>query len=230
MNIREYRAEDSGGVQEVYQRAFAGLPWYEQLSDEEVARRWLACSTRRGFFCLVAEAVGQVIGFTCFDTPTLPELEQERGEALAKFTSASGQERVVWIRETCVTPEFQGKSLARVLKEAAWSKLCDDKKSAIVLTRMRDDNTRIIHLNETLGFRRTGIRLPDGLIPSVFQEYWYRRGEGHEKNPVRGVRRHSVTTHPLGESVPLGEIAAARVFRGLATQVCELHEENFSSL
>lgn len=175
MNIREYKAEDSGGVQEVYRRAFAGPPWCEQLSDEEVARRWQFCLTRRGFSCLVAEMIGQIIGFTCFDTPTLLELEQERGEALAKFTSASGQKQIVWIRETCVTTKFQGKSLARVLKEVAWARLCNSQTSTIVLTRMRDDNIRIIHLNETLGFRRTGIRMPDRLVPSVFQEYWYRK-------------------------------------------------------
>ncbi len=174
MKVRDYKQSDRSEIELVYRQAFAGPPWHEQLSGEEVARRWQACSSRRGFSGLVAEAAGQVIGFTCFDTPTLPELEQERGEVLAKFASASGQERVVWIRETCVAPEFQGKSLARVLKEAAWARLCNSQESVIVLTRMRDDNTRIIHLNETLGFRRTGIRLPDRLISGVFQEYWYR--------------------------------------------------------
>lgn len=177
--IREYREEDRMAVEEVYRLAFAGPPWYEQLSSEEVARRWQKCVSERGFGCLVAEIAGQVIGFTCWDEPTLAGLAQERGEALANF-AAKRNRPVVWFRETCVDPSRQGEGVARRLKDAVVLYVSGTKRSYLALTRLRDDNTRIIRLNESLGFQRTGIRVPSSQVSGLFHEYWYQewyRGE-----------------------------------------------------
>lgn len=43
----------------------------------------------------------------------------------------------------------------------------------ILLTRMRDDNTKIVRANERLGFRRTGIRVASKATPGLQHEYWY---------------------------------------------------------
>lgn len=177
--IREYREDDLVAVEEVYRLAFAGPPWHEQLSEEEVARRWQKCISERGFGCLVAEIGGQVIGFTCWDEPTLAGLAKERGQALADFAARRGRP-VVWLRETCVAPDYQGQGVARRLKSAVVLNVSGMARSYLALTRMRDDNTGIIRLNELFGFRRTGIRVPSSQVPGLFHEYWYQewyRGE-----------------------------------------------------
>lgn len=43
MQVREYKPNDSKAVQVIWQKAFAGPPWYENLGHEEMERRWQAC-------------------------------------------------------------------------------------------------------------------------------------------------------------------------------------------
>jgi len=172
--IRTYHEADRAVVQAIYQAAFAGPPWYEQLTKEEVARRWERCTSRRGFDCLVAEIERQAIGFTCWDRPTISELTAERGAELGGFVEASGAVAIIWWRETCVLPAFQKRGIATSLKESIWGWWRLASSPTIVLTRMRQDNAYIIRRNELLGFKSTGIKVPSSQVPGLFHEYWYR--------------------------------------------------------
>lgn len=179
--VREFRNSDHAAILEVYRAAFAGPPWYEVLSEAEVAHRWVVSLTKSGFSCLVAEEERKIIGATWWDMPTIDALRQERGAALAAFAMGPipisprlswHSVGTAWLRETVVAPKHQGRGVARNLKEYALGTMWYSR-TPLVLTRMRDDNTAIIRLNETLGFQRTGIRVPSSQKPGIMHEYWY---------------------------------------------------------
>lgn len=172
MLVREFCQRDEQYIKEMYKRAFAGLPWFEDLSVEEVEKRWKNQSTKRGFSCLVADEEGKVIGGTWWDTPNLEELRHERGNLLAELAKESGIENIVWLRETCIDPLYKNKGVARQLKKKA-VEIIKQRKPCLLLTRMRDDNLAIITLNTDLGFRRTGIRITCSIKRDTFHEYWY---------------------------------------------------------
>ncbi len=64
MKIREYYLDDVSKIELIYQQAFRGFPWFENLSIKEVSHRWKIQSSKLGFRCLVAEIDGQVVGAT----------------------------------------------------------------------------------------------------------------------------------------------------------------------
>jgi len=39
MNIRKFEEKDALSVQAIYCLAFAGFPWYEDLSEKEIEKR-----------------------------------------------------------------------------------------------------------------------------------------------------------------------------------------------
>lgn len=179
--IRKFRDDDSKDVQVIYRTAFGGQPWYETLSEEEIVRRWGTCRAKLGFDCLVAEEKGEIIGATWWDTPTIDELRQERGNILAAFAHdprsaprwACPPKTIVWIRETVVVPDAQRCGVARTLKTHVLNMLSYLPKPVLVLTRMRDDNVAIIRTNAHLGFLRTGIRVPSSQRRDIAHEYWH---------------------------------------------------------
>ncbi len=162
----------------VYQRAFAGYPWFESLSDTEVRKRLADGSIKNGFQAFIAEGQNnEVVGALWYDIPTLEQLSFERGKKLADFAGTVCQENnlqnVVWEREVLVDPLFQKQGIATRLRTTFLSYLIEAfPGGALILNRMRDDNTGIIRIAEKLHYTRTGIRTPSSQQVGVFHEYW----------------------------------------------------------
>lgn len=164
----------------VYKNAFAGYPWFEDLSIEEVQKRLTGNLSKRGFQAFIAESVNsETAGALWYDTPTLEELASERGQKLADFARTLGQtnniETIVWEREVLVDPNFQRQGIATKLRTTFAANLEESlPNGSIILTRMRDDNIGIIKVAEKVGYSRTGIKTPSSQTPGVFHEYWYK--------------------------------------------------------
>lgn len=202
MRIRHFDWRDECAIRRVYKRAFAGFPWYEELSDGEMQRRWEDWRTKRGAWALIAEQDEEIVGALLWDGPTLNELRAERGETLTRFAQKLvwprtvlaldelhfdhrerlirfSQERLrphtnlIWEREVIVDPRAQGHGIGTTLRRVFLYRMVSDNATVLVLTRMRDDNLPIIRIAEKLGFLRTDIRVPSSQIPGVFHEYWY---------------------------------------------------------
>lgn len=179
--IRPYLQGDQKAILRVYRAAFAGPPWHETLSEDEVLRRWTESRAKTGFSCLVAEQDSTIVGATWWNTLTIEELRQERGDMLADFAHtprsaprwACPPKTIVWIRETIVIPDAQRRGVARTLKTHVLNMLRYLPKPVLVLTRMRDDNVAIVQTNTHLGFLRTGIRVPSSQRRDIAHEYWY---------------------------------------------------------
>lgn len=172
--IRNLKDGDEIVIQKIYQMAFSGFPWHEDLSSEEVERRWNIQKRKRGFGGLVAEENGEVVGAIWWDLPSLEELRAERGDALAEFTVKIQRGKLlIWEREVIVSPQYQGKKIGFQLRVAFIEKISQTTKKALILTRMRDDNIPIIGIAEKLGFLRTGIKVSSSQKSNTFHEYWY---------------------------------------------------------
>lgn len=127
-----------------------------------------------GFNCLVAEINKQVVGATWWDKIAINQLFVERGKDLVKFVNKFSVHELIWLRETCVNPEFQSRGVATILKQEAIARLENADKPSLLLTRMREDNAVIISINTNLGFNRTGIKKPSSQALGIYHEYWYK--------------------------------------------------------
>ncbi len=173
MVIRELRNGEERDVQRVCQEAFSGFPWFLAMTDEYISNRWNSCSKHSGFHCVVAEIDGSIVGACWFCEMGNEEIEAEKGKALRGFAEAYQISCPrIWIDATVVNPRFQGQGLAKAIKMWILELIRSSHPQALLLTRMRDDNVGIIRINEEVGFRRTGIRIP--ATGSVhLHEYWY---------------------------------------------------------
>lgn len=174
MIIRKYRPGDEIYIKSIYRACFSGPPWNQEVTEEEAAARWQDHSSRPGFTCLVAEENQRVIGASWFDAVSREILAQERGRELVDFaTSIHPTLPLVWIRETIVDPAYQGREVASQIKERVIQEIKERLAPVILLTRMRDDNTKIVRANEKLGFKRAGINVASKTTPGLQHEYWY---------------------------------------------------------
>lgn len=173
MKIRPLLLSDGEEIIRIYREAFAGYPWFENLSYEEVSQRWSTLRNKRGLQGLVAEIDDVFAGVMWWDKPTIDELREERGRYLSDFVEphAISGYQLVWMRETIVSPSFQNRGIAKALKEEAMRALVLERR--ILLTRMRCNNHAIIRINEQQGMRRTGITVPCRLDDTKYHEYWY---------------------------------------------------------
>lgn len=174
MIIRKFRDGDEIYIKPIYRICFSGPPWNREVTEEETVARWQDHSSQSGFVCFVAEESQRVVGASWFDTISHEALAQERGRELADFAVSINQTLpLVWIRETIVDPTFQGKGIASQLKERVMQEISEHIAPVILLTRMRDDNTKIVRANEKLGFKRAGIKVASKATPGLLHEYWY---------------------------------------------------------
>lgn len=168
-----------------YKQAFAGYPWFEELSYEEVEKRIKNSFETKGFegVWLTDTKKNKLAAVTWWTTPDLEQLKKERGAEFVSFVEYKLIEynnniQIVWINETLVTPNYQKMGVATHLKTIAESRLQDKanllKTSLLITTRMRDDNFGIIKINEGLGMQRTGVRVPASQKPGMFHEFWFK--------------------------------------------------------
>ncbi len=127
----------------------------------------------------MTDGQGRLVEASWYDTPTLDELEKERGRPLRVFCEEKIEEtkleKIIWQREILISPEFQGKDIGSHLKglmNRHHQENANNHGSSIVLTRMRDDNHGIIKMNKDGGMNRTGIRMKSS--SGSYHEYWYR--------------------------------------------------------
>lgn len=177
MFIRQLQPTDWLAVEPVYRDAFFGFPWQEDLSAGEVRHRLQVMQTKRGAEGIVAVENSRVLGVSLWDMPTIPELQLERGQALAEFAArkmatVTGLTTVAWERELLVDPKFQGRGVGTALRKAFIS-LLKREAGFLVLTRMRDDNLPTIRIAEKIRLARTGIRIESSQKAGVFHEYWF---------------------------------------------------------
>lgn len=180
MRVRELQPVDVYQIKSAYKAAFAGFPWRENLSEEEVNRRWESQSSQPGFECLVIEVGDEIAGAIWWDWPSIEDFAAERGEAIATFARSYLQEgyNLVWEREVIVDPGYQGKKVGNLLRSAFIASLALEDDKIIILTRMRDDNTPILHIAERFGFRRSGVRTKSSQVQGLFHEYWFKLMSG----------------------------------------------------
>jgi RimJ/RimL family protein N-acetyltransferase len=166
-------------VKNLYARAFAGYPWFENLDDEEVTTRLQEQVKRPGFSAFLATLMSdELAGGLWYSTPTVESLSEERGEALGAFVASnatSSAAKLVYTHETVVDPGLQGKGIATGLRSSLISSLESTYPDGVcVITRMRDDNSGILTVSKKFGYERTGIRMPSRSTPDISHEYWYR--------------------------------------------------------
>lgn len=174
MLIRSLQNSDVAMILVVYKRAFAGYPWFENLSEEVISNRWKDSSSQPEFRCIVGEESQLIVAAVWWNTLTEKNLIRERGQPLFDFVKShhSGY-RMIWEREVMVDPDFQGRGIATIMRQKFIEQVCATHLPSIVLTRMRDDNFGIIKIAQKLGYIRTGIRMPCTLKPGVCHEYWH---------------------------------------------------------
>lgn len=176
MNIRKFAEKDTLSVQVIYRLAFASFPWYEDLSNEEIEKRWKIQQAKPGFECLIADEHNEIVGAIWWDKPTIDELCFERGEPITQFAKQKKRmgNLLIWVRESIVSPIHQGRGVGSQLRVAFLESVLNRcEKGVLILTRMRDDNLPIIKIAKKSGFLRTGIRTPSSQKSGVFHEYWY---------------------------------------------------------
>lgn len=169
--IRFFQKDDEKKIKETYQMAFSQAPWFESLSTQEVDRRWTSDSAKRGFTCVVEEFIKIVVGAMWWDTPTLEELEKERGMRLAEFARQKNADLIVWSRELIVRPAYAGTGIAKELRKKFLEIQKQNKQKILVLTRHRTDNHAIIHISQKFEYQQTGIIIPSS-ASNKFHEYW----------------------------------------------------------
>lgn len=173
MLIRPYLQGEELAIWKLCQRAFLGFPWFEVMTDERIENRWKDLVSHCNFSCLVAEINGSIAGVSWYYEIADAELASAKGEELGNFVVAKFPlVNRIWIDATVIDPPFQGKGIATYLKANIIDRIRSDYPKVLILTRMRDDNAGIIHINEKLGFNRTGIKIPTGK-DNLFHEYWY---------------------------------------------------------
>jgi GNAT superfamily N-acetyltransferase len=167
-------------IAEMLREGFAGFPWYEHLSIDESLRRVNEYALKQGFESFLAEDPnGKIVGGLWYDTPSVDQLEIERGKPLADFAQQLCNqheiEDLVWERELIVRPDYQGQRVGTRLRETFISYVSKQyPEGVIILTRMREDNPGTIIIAERLDYQQTGIRVPSSQKAGVFHEYWYK--------------------------------------------------------
>ncbi len=174
MQVRELNSSDIASILSLYQRCFAGYPWFEKLSEQTVVSRWQNDSTQQGFECIVMEHDDKILGAIWWNIINSTRLLNERGEKLVNFVGTNFPNvPMIWEREVMTCPENHRKGIATILRNEFIRRIQLLPVPRLILTRMRDDNVGIIKIGEKIGFKRTGIRMPCTLKPEVCHEYWY---------------------------------------------------------
>lgn len=183
--IRSFRAADVDAICAAYRQAFAGAPWFENLTDEQISERWRKSFNHFGFAALVALDHGVVVGSHWWEVTHVLELAKNWNHELAHFardfvacrlTRPIGD--IIWERHLSVLPAAQRRGVGTMLRRAFVDRLSRCPGDFLVLTRMRSDNTPALRTAEKVGFQRTGVVAPSRSAPGVNHEFWYRHVRG----------------------------------------------------
>ncbi|MFH0767484.1 MAG: GNAT family N-acetyltransferase [Bacillota bacterium] len=171
---QDARIEDFKAIAELYSVCFSAKPWNQELTLSEARRRIDRMFSLTGHKCFVAFIENKLIGAGAYDLPVISELRNERGEKLAGFIEKEFRNAsIVWLRYLMVHPEFQNLGVGRKISEHILAFVKSSIKESLILTRLRDDNPKIVQMNSSLGFKRTGIKVPSQRTKGLYHEYWY---------------------------------------------------------
>jgi len=174
-------SQELDALERIIVGAFAGFPWFETLSRAEAKSRVETQQIREGTQIIVARNENdKVVATSWLDSPTLEQLEIERGQQIRQFVEKimkeQGVVRLLWERELLVDPEYQKQGIGTELRAFVMAEIDKLSEKTLILSRMRDDNVGTIKIAERLGFQRTGITKPSSQTPDFNHEYWYRVG------------------------------------------------------
>jgi len=180
-----YFCQRREAVIDLYTRAFAGAPWFEDLSREEVNRRLESDVSKSGFRALLAESDnGHMIGAGWYYRPSIDEIRQRRGDKLAEFAEdkmrKTGVSNLIWEAELMVHPDFQRRGFGTEIRENFLMERSfkEGEKGVLILTRMKDDNVGTLKIARRLEFEPTGVRVASSTFPGQFHQYWYKLIKG----------------------------------------------------
>lgn len=114
------------------------------------------------------------MGAIITDTLTNGELLNERGSQLAEWAVKRNWQTIGWGRQSIIMSNYQSMGLGSSLREMMISHLTQTKMYSGILTRMRDDNFRVLKIAEKFGYQRTGVRVKSSLGENIWHEFWYR--------------------------------------------------------
>lgn len=174
MNLYKQTLISKADLAALIKDAFLSPPWCEDLSDNECQKRATAILDKRDIQCFTAKYCENVVGVILTDTITPDELAFERGANLANWASQKGWGTIGWEREILLLRAHQSRGIGTILREKMLSHLSQRKNYSALLTRMRDDNIRVIKIAENFGYLRTGIRVKSSLGENIWHEFWYK--------------------------------------------------------
>lgn len=94
-----------------------------------------------------------MLGVTWFGAPRAHIVPDD----VSRYVAAHYPSRpIVYYGATAVRSAWQGKGFAKMLKAHALNTIAEFYPSSVVVTRMRPDNVRMMHINENHGFKPTG--------------------------------------------------------------------------
>jgi len=175
--IRKLSQEDLSRVEVIYRRAFAGFPWFETLTHDEVMKRLVPLFAKPGFTGLlgVEEASIGPFGMAVHwhDFTTVSNIQAERGTELAQWIMDRfpRDQFLIWERELIVDPLYQRMGHATALRRAFLEQLKSYQTPCLVLTRIREDNIGSIKSAEAIGMKDTGVTVPASQKP-LLHHYW----------------------------------------------------------
>ncbi|MEK7496767.1 MAG: hypothetical protein AAB657_02575 [Patescibacteria group bacterium] len=177
LQINTLKLSDISELKLVYQQAFAGFPWYESLSNEEVDKRWQKYINASEFCGLVATKDGVLVGGHWWNIFTQLKFAENYGYKLADFVKSvcASDIPIIWEAGLVVLPKCQGDGshIGTRLRTRFIDDVTKNLSASLIISRMRGDNLPTIKIAEKLGFRRTGIKTPSSQKVGVFHEYWY---------------------------------------------------------
>jgi GNAT superfamily N-acetyltransferase len=166
---------------QVIQDAFKGPPWNEpNLEESEITTRLDMFLPKQRFVlgALVdptyvpwsAQCETDLVGVTWFGLTRVGVLPKEVTHFLSDVAPGAPQ---IYYGATAVCRDWQGKKIARRLKERALSIIDQLYPGCITVTRMRSDNLRMIKINHSQGFEKCSI-IELGHTEGVYEEWWFR--------------------------------------------------------
>ncbi len=161
--------------------AFASEPWLENLSDQECLSRSSMYLGKKNVRSISAYEDSELIGVILVDELDLMSLENERGKDLKDWAISKNIQKVLWGRETLIRRSFQSQGVGKELRRRMILSIYDESfrvgegyEFDFLLTRMRDDNLRIIKIAEGFGYERTGVRVKSSTNENIWHEYWFK--------------------------------------------------------
>lgn len=161
--IRPAKESDLEQIIDIYQRAFAGPPWNEVWSAEEIIKDLEFARSQPNPIVLVAEIDNKLVGVTWgYQLP------------LEKFPFLDGKvdERASYMDETAVLPEKWGKGIGPLLGRE-YLRVAEQQGMSEIVLRTDVRNRSSMRLFRKLGLR--GIPDQESLRKKVYDpEFFYR--------------------------------------------------------